>query len=315
MAVKKHRVVSLFSGCGGFDLGILGGFTVFGKKYKKHKFEIVWANDVDKNACETFRKNIGDHIVCDDIVKLLQDKEEFTKLDNIDVVVGGFPCQDFSFAGKRKGTQTKRGRLYKSFIKAVDLLRPKIFLVENVKGLLLMNNGAVIEKMKSDFEKVGYYVEYKLFHVADFGVPQNRERVLMVGVKNKNRNFIFPKPNTANRFSVGKAIEDLENIPEGMVENHFWSRARKNKGQGNTHVNKNSIAPTIRAEHHGNIEYHWNKKRRLSAREAARIQSFPDNFIFYPSTSQAYRQIGNAVPPIMGWHMANATKKFLKESA
>ncbi len=230
------------------------------------------------------------------------------------MVIGGFPCQDFSIAGKRKGTQTKRGKLYKSFIEVVELLQPKIFLAENVKGILSIKSGSVIKKIISDFEKIGYKVEYKLFHVADFGIPQNRERVLMVGVKNGAGNFIFPKPKTKKRLSVGQVIQDLEHLPEGAIHNHFWSKARKNSGQGNTRINKNKIAPTMRAEHHGNIEYHWNKRRRLSAREAARIQSFPDNFIFYPSTSQAYRQIGNAVPPVMGWHMAKAMENFFERS-
>ena len=310
----QYRVVSLFSGCGGLDLGLLGGFTVFDKRYKKRKFDLVWANDFDKNACETFRKNIGNHIVCGDIVKLLGDKKEFSKLTDIDVVVGGFPCQDFSVAGKRMGTKTKRGKLYKSFIKAVDLLRPKVFLAENVRGILSLNDGKVMEKIIGDCEKIGYKVEYKLFHVADFGVPQNRERVLIVGTEKGGGSFIFPKPKNKDRVSVGQAIQDLEHLSEGAVPNHFWSKAKKNNGQGNTHIKKNRIAPTMRAEHHGNIEYHWNKKRRLSAREAARIQSFPDHFIFFPSTSQAYRQIGNAVPPVMGWYMAGAIEKFFQKS-
>ncbi|MDD9867916.1 MAG: DNA cytosine methyltransferase [Candidatus Campbellbacteria bacterium] len=311
----RYRVVSLFSGCGGLDLGVLGGFTSLGKKYQKHKFDIVWANDFDKNACDTFRKNIGSHIVCGDIVELLKDKKEFLKLKDIDVVIGGFPCQDFSVAGKRMGAKTKRGKLYKSFVKAVDLLQPKIFLAENVKGLLSIGNGMFMEKIKNDFKSVGYNVEHKLFRVADFGVPQKRERVLMIGVRGGLDNFVFPKPSVKNWIPVGQVIADLEYVPEGLVHNHFWSKARKNKGQGNISINKNDIAPTMRAEHHGNIEYHWNKKRRLSAREVARIQSFPDDFIFLNSTSQAYRQIGNAVPPVMGWYIAMAIEKFLSKSS
>ena len=310
-----YRVVSLFSGCGGLDLGILGGFTSFEKKYRRRKFDIVWANDFDKDACTTFRKNIGDHIICNDIVKLLKDEKEFLKLKKIDVVIGGFPCQDFSVAGKRMGVKTKRGSLYKSFGKVVELLQPKLFLAENVKGLVTMENGSVIKKIKSNFEAIGYKVEHKLFHVAEFGIPQNRERVLIIGVRGKTNNFIFPKAANKNRISVGKAIEDLEHIPEGAIHNHFWSKAKKNKGQGNVAIHKNEIAPTIRAEHHGNIEYHWNKERRLSAREAARIQSFPDDFVFFHSTSQAYRQIGNAVPPVMGWHIAGAMERFFLKSS
>jgi DNA (cytosine-5)-methyltransferase 1 len=103
----------------------------------------------------------------------------------------------------------------------------------------------------------------------------------------------------------------LEKVDEGKIANHYWSKAKKNKGQGNSVVSADKPGPTMRTEHHGNIEYHWNGKRRLSAREAARIQSFPDDFIFYPSTSAAYKQIGNAVPPVLAWHVATAIEKFL----
>jgi DNA (cytosine-5)-methyltransferase 1 len=106
--------------------------------------------------------------------------------------------------------------------------------------------------------------------------------------------------------TLREAIGDLEQLPEGAVPNHYWSKAKANKGQGNTTVDPDRPGPTMRAEHHGNIEWHWNGTRRLSAREAARIQSFPDDFAFAPSTSSAYRQIGNAVPPVLAWHIAKA---------
>jgi len=115
-------------------------------------------------------------------------------------------------------------------------------------------------------------------------------------------------------LTLGEAIGDLENLKEGAIPNHFWSKAKKNNGQGNNSVVKNQPGPTMRAEHHGNIEFHWNCKRRLSAREAARIQSFPDDMIFYPSTSSAYKQIGNAVPPVFAWHLAKAIEKFLSQN-
>ena len=114
-------------------------------------------------------------------------------------------------------------------------------------------------------------------------------------------------------ISIENAIGDLENLKEGDFSNHFWSKAKKNNGQGNNKVLRDKPGPTMRAEHHGNIEFHWNSKRRLSAREAARIQSFPDNFIFYPSTSAAYKQIGNAVPPVLIWNIATAIENFLKK--
>ena len=320
---EKYTLVSLFAGCGGLDLGFTGGFEVLNKKYAKRNFDLTWANDFEKNACLTFSKYFNKEIVCADIVEVL--KGNYPDLfsnkmpKKADVVIGGFPCQDFSLAGKRRGFNSKRGNLYQSMVEVVRRLEPALFIAENVKGLLSMNGGDAIETIKKDFAKLGYNVEYKLFHVADYGVPQNRERVIIVGTSKKKKMppFVFPKPiHTKDKWiSVGEAIKDLEKIEENSFPNHSWSRAKMFEGtQGNSIINKDKIAPTMRAEHHGNIEWHWNKKRRLSAREAARIQTFPDDFIFYPSTSSAYKQIGNAVPPVFGWHIAKAVEDYLTKN-
>jgi len=319
----KYTLVSLFAGCGGLDLGFKGGFEVLDKKYPRRNFDLVWANDFEKNACLTFSKYFSKEIVCADIVEVLKgnypDLFSARMPKTIDVVVGGFPCQDFSLAGKRRGFNSKRGNLYQSMVEVVRRLKPALFIAENVKGLLSMNSGQAIETIKKDFAVLGYDVEYKLFHVADYGVPQNRERVIIVGTSKAKKMppFVFPKATHSKDdwVSVGKAIEDLEKIKENGIPNHSWSRAKMFEGtQGNSTINKNKIAPTMRAEHHGNIEWHWNTKRRLSAREAARIQTFPDDFIFYPSTSSAYKQIGNAVPPVFGWHIAKAVEDYLTKN-
>ncbi len=317
--IKTYSVVSLFAGCGGLDLGFVGDFNSFNKKFDKRKFDVIWANDIDKNACLTFEKNLKTPIVCGDITKIL--KDAYPDLlspkmpETADVVVGGFPCQSFSLAGLRKGFNDRRGVLYQSMVEVVHRLKPAIFIAENVKGLLSVDNGEAIEIIKKDFAALDYDVEYKLFHVADFGVPENRERVIIIGTDRKRKlpKFTFPTATTANkRMTLSEAIGDLENINEGGMENHFWSKAKYFEGtQGNSFVSKDKIGPTMRAEHHGNIEFHWNKKRRLSAREAARIQSFPDDFIFYPSTSSAYKQIGNAVPPVFAWHIAKEVENYL----
>jgi len=319
---KKYSIISLFAGCGGLDLGFKGGFAFLNKKYKQNNFDIIWANDIDESACLTFRKNFNDDIVCGDISKILENKHSSSLFEKkipkkIDIVLGGFPCQDFSHAGKRKGFNSKRGLLYQSMAEVIKRTKPILFVAENVRGLLTMNGGEAIQTIISDFEKLGYNVVYKLLTAADFGVPQIRERVIIVGTrKDKLPPFIHPKPvlNKGQWINLKKAIGDLEEIEEGKIPNHFWSKAKKNNGQGNNLVSENKPGPTMRTEHHGNIEFHWNGKRRLSAREAARIQSFPDDFIFYPSTSSAYKQIGNAVPPVLGWHIANAIEKFLDKN-
>ena len=312
---KKFDVVSLFSGCGGFDLGFTGNFKFLKQNFSKTNFNIIWSNDIDRSSCETYKKNLNGHIICQDIKEILDNKSSkifhnFPK--KADVILGGFPCQDFSLAGKRKGFKKSRGLLYTFMVRSVELLRPKVFVAENVKGLLSINNGYAIKKIIKDFSGLGYDVKYKLFKVSDYGVPSIRERVLIFGKKsNIKSNFEFPPPQK-NNLTLYKILYDLENKEEGYLENHYWSKAKFFKNtQGNTYVKKDSFGPTIRAEHHGNIEWHWNKKRRLSAREVARIQTFPDNFIFYPSTSSAYKQIGNAVPPVFIWHFAKKLEKFL----
>lgn len=317
---KKYSIVSLFSGCGGLDLGFKGNFSFLGKKYDSRSFEIKWANDFDNKACMTFSKNFNDIIVCGDIVQILKGNYPDLLSPQIpktaDVVLGGFPCQEFSLAGKRRGFRAKRGLLYQSMVETVSRLRPALFVAENVKGLLSMDNGEAIKTIIKDFSALGYSVVYKLHHAADFGVPQSRERVIIVGTDKKRNLPVFEYPEKTHSkkkwINLTKAIGDLSDLPEGEVKNHFWSKAKMFKGtQGNSIVSKDKIGPTMRAEHHGNIEFHWNGKRRLSAREAARIQSFPDDFVFYPSTSSAYKQIGNAVPPVLGWNIARAVEIFL----
>lgn len=321
--MRKYSVISLFSGCGGLDLGFNGGFSFLNELYPQNNFELIWANDIDEASCGTFKKYFGHDIVCGDITEILSGKHNSSLFDkpipeHADVVLGGFPCQDFSHAGNRKGFNSARGLLYQSMVKVVKRTKPLIFVAENVKGLMTMDHGEALRTIVKDFETLGYNVTYKLLTAADYGVPQKRERIIIVGTKKGELpRFEHPEPilDKQNWVSLKKAIGDLENLEEGAVANHYWSKAKMFPGtQGNTFVSSDKPGPTMRTEHHGNIEWHWNKKRRLSAREAARIQSFPDDFIFYPSTSSAYKQIGNAVPPVMGWHIAKAVQQLLDAS-
>ncbi len=281
----------------------------------------MWANDIEKTACQTYQSYFNHNIICGDIRDIVKDDQTdlfHKKIPNsVDIVIGGFPCQDFSHAGKRKGFKSDRGTLYQAMSDVIKETKPLLFLAENVKGLLTMNNGDAIKTIIKDFESLGYNISYKLFITADFEVPQKRERVVIIGTK-KDLLPQFEFPNAILKkqdwVTLNKAIGDLENQEEGESENHYWSKAKRNNGQGNNNVIKNKPGPTMRAEHHGNIEFHWSGKRRLSAREAARIQSFPDDFIFKPSTSRAYKQIGNAVPPVFAWHIAKSIEKFLSKN-
>lgn len=311
-----YKVISLFSGCGGLDLGFEGGFKSLGKNYAKRKFEVIWANDIDESSCLTYYKNFNSRSICGDIIRLIERDEIPTEAD---IVIGGFPCQDFSLAGKRKGFDSKRGLLYQCMIETVRRSNPLVFVAENVKGLLSLNGGEAIKKIENDFEALGYHVSTKLYLAPEWGVPQSRERVIIIGTNKKILpKFTHPENGPLNEgkwVNLQTAIGDLEDLPEGAIANHFWSKAKRFPGtQGNSTVNAVKIGPTMRAEHHGNIEFHWNDTRRLSAREAARIQTFPDDFIFYPSTSSAYKQIGNAVPPILAWNVAKLIEDFLEKS-
>ncbi len=158
-------------------MGFCGGFDFLNRYYAKNPFKIIYANDLDKNAVLTYQKNLNAHIECKDVKEV-----DFDKLIPTDIVLGGFPCQDFSFAGKRKGLKSERGRLYESMIRCVKDLKPKIFLAENVKGLLNIDNGNTFRKILDSFKDLGYMVNFACLKVSDFGVSQLRERVIMVGV-------------------------------------------------------------------------------------------------------------------------------------
>ena len=307
---KPITIVSLFSGCGGMDLGFLGGFEFLGKKYKKTQFEITWANEINTAACNTYRKNIGNHIIEGDIQQKIRMLPQYA-----DIVIGGFPCQDISINGKMEGVKGKRSCLYISIIDAVKKIQPKMFIVENVKGLLLKSNAASLKKILTDFNSLGYNITYKLYDAADYGVPQTRERVFIVGTRKDISNFEHPLPVCKNFITVKEAIGDLENLAENELFNHIWSNANKSTEQGNRKLLANRPGYTIRAECHGNIQFHYSLPRRISMREAARIQSFPDSFLFQAKLRETERQIGNAVPPVLAWHIANATQKTIMESA
>ncbi|NQY81656.1 MAG: DNA cytosine methyltransferase [Alphaproteobacteria bacterium] len=306
---EPSRVVSLFSGCGGLDLGFMGGFQFAGKIYDRMPFEIVWANDLSPKACETYRHNLKHEIHCGDI---------WTSLELLpkqaDVVIGGFPCQDVSVNGFGKAENGKRTILYRAMVKVIRRTKPRIFVAENVKGLLLDRSKAFHDQMIGDFEAAGYKVSEHLYLAADYGVPQMRERVFIVGVRGR-RAFEHPTGTSqepCRRITAQDALRDLEKIPENPEISHIWSKAAISPEQGNRKLKAGSPATTIRAECHGNIQFHYKLDRRISMREAARLQSFPDEFSFQSGLRETERQIGNAVPPVMAWHIAKAVHEYLK---
>lgn len=288
----------MFSGAGGLDLGFIeAGHTV------------VWANDFDADAVATYRKNIGDHIVLGDIKQIDADE-----IPDCDVVVGGFPCQGFSVANTKRNTLDERNQLYKEFLRVLEAKRPKYFLAENVKGILSLGKGEVIKAIVQDFEHTGpgYKVVYKLLNAADYGVPQNRQRVIIVGVrKDVDAEFEYPAPTHSKDgkdglepwVSVREAIGRFPDPDEpNDIPNHVYSKykvkARNFTGHRLTDPDKPS--PTILARGNGGGGVcaipHYDNKRRMTIRESATVQTFPDDFEFIGKMNSCYRQIGNAVP-------------------
>lgn len=305
----EATIVSLFSGCGGMDLGLVGGFDFLGKHYSKTGFEVIWANEINPAACRTYRENFGDYIVEGDIAKQI---ELIPK--SADIVVGGFPCQDISINGKMLGVNGKRSSLYTYVVEAVKRVKPLVFIAENVGGLLLRANEYSLHKILSDFNSLGYNLSYRLYHADDYGVPQTRERVIFVGTRKPLPPFTPPKRTCFKPVTAREALLDLENHPFDKAFSHIWSQARASSEQGNRKLLANRPGYTMRAECHGNIQFHYSLPRRISMREAARIQSFPDSFRFPCGLRETERQIGNAVPPVLAWHIAQSVKKIFVNS-
>jgi len=306
----KLSVVSMFSGCGGMDLGFRGGFSFLGKRYRLLPFEVIWANEINESACRTYRRNLNENIHCGNVWEMIK-----TLPKGADVLIGGFPCQDISINGKGAGIKGKRSSLYTAMVEAINLVRPNMFIAENVKGLLMNNNKESFSKILTDFRALGYNTSYALYNAADYGVPQSRERVFIVGTSQGIGKFIPPfSERTKDSWITAKeALSDLEKLKADHRINHIWSLTVKSGEQGNRKLHADKPGHTIRAECHGNIQFHYSLDRRISMREAARIQSFPDNFIFDAKLRETERQIGNAVPPVLAWHIANAVSScFLR---
>lgn len=319
-----YKVVSLFAGCGGCDLGILGNFEYNNKKYKKLPYKIIYALDIDEKALETHSLNFkGNKLKCGDICNILSDE-----IPDCDIIIGGFPCQSFSTVNPTKDPFDDRANLYKQMARIVKDKQPKAFIAENVKGLLTLHNGKIFNKVYKAFEDAGYTLSYKLLNAADYGVPQKRERIVIVGIRNDlNKKYSFPKAtNIGNWIPLSVAIESLaikdkkyyfsERAVQGMknakpnMKRGLWQNLDEPCLTITSHLAKvslNSRDPVLLVDSKKELY------RRFTPREAARIQSFPDNFLFAGSETSAYRQIGNAVPPVLFWHITKKLSELLAE--
>ena len=298
-------VVSLFSGCGGLDLGFSGGFDFLGTHYEKHPFQVTFANDINDAAVRSYNRNHDHQAIAGDIREQLVDLPA-----TADIVIAGFPCQDVSVNGKGAGLSGQKTSLYRVVIEAIERLRPKVFVLENVKGFLNKVHFDEFCQVLAEFAALGYEVEYKLYNAADYGVPQTRERLFIVGRAAGMPRFEPPAPTHSKStwVTAADALQDLEDKEWDVASSHIWSAAKMSKGQGGRSLKADRPGFTMRAECHGNQHWHYKLPRRISMREVARLQSFPDNYIFNAKLRETERQLGNAVPPVLAWHIAKAVK-------
>lgn len=299
------KVVSLFSGAGGLDLGFI-----------KAGHQVVWANDLYADAVATYRRNIGLDIVEGDIRAVPS-----IRIPDCDIVVGGFPCQGFSVANTKRHSQDARNALYRELLRVVQDKQPKFFLAENVKGLLSLEKGAVFRMIVDDFKRLNYKVKFRVLNAADYGVPQVRERVIIVGVRNDiDFEYHFPQPTHSKEgavglprwISVGEALRDVPDPDQAnALYNHTYSKYKLNINGylGHRLLDPAKPAPTVtaRGDNKGGvvIHPHPNGLRRMTCRELALVQGFPLDFFFCGANTSIYRQIGNAVPMPLAYRVAS----------
>lgn len=292
--MREFTAISLFAGAGGLDIG-----------FENAGFKVIWANDFDADSCKTHENWSNAKVVCGDIAKI-----DASEIPDAEIMLGGFPCQGFSLSGPRK-IDDSRNVLYKHYVRIVKAKRPLMFVGENVKGLLTMGGGSIIEAIVAEFEDCGYDVYYKLLNAKNYGVPEDRERVIIVGFRKDlgMTTFEYPAPRPY-QLSMRDVLVNLpepkpEEICNAPYSSRYMSRNRKRQWD--------EVSYTIPAMAKqvtlwpGSPDMHKIDKdlwefgkggitRRFSWREAAAIQTFPRDIEFHGDLTSKYKQIGNAVP-------------------
>lgn len=322
--MARLKVASLFCGCGGMDLGIIGGFDFLSTNYPRSAFDIVYAVDNDEYCTKIYNANFEHKCMVKDVREIIPEH-----IPDFDVLVGGFPCQSFSISAQnppRLGYKDERGMLFFEMVKILKEKKPRAFIAENVKGLLSANGKRAFPMILREFSDTGYRVQYYLVNAYKFGVPQKRERVIIIGFRDKVDDDNFRFSHYIPTFSV---LRDVLDPTQDYNEKLFFSekavagmmavREKMNKGRVQSldkpcntisahlaKVSLNSTDPVLRI---------GERYRRFSCREAARIQSFPDSFrLDLVADNRQYKAIGNAVPPVMMWHIANSLQRAFEVS-
>lgn len=299
------------------DLGVEGGFSYQNKKYQKHPTKTIFASDYSKEVCDIYNMNFSSKCLHADIKNLKSEE-----ISDHDILTGGFPCQSFSVVAqnpKRLGYKDDRGKLFFELCRILKNKKPSAFVAENVKGLISADKGETFPLIINEFESAGYHVVHKILNAADFGIPQKRQRVFIVGFRKKkhSKRFNFPTPITADShvplnsvlerkledkyFFSEKAVKGMLMTPNSRRMNK--GRAQDPSGPCNTitsHLAKYSLNGT------DPVLFDGQKYRMFTAREAARIQSFPETYQLSQSRAKNYRAIGNAVPPVLMWHLTKS---------
>lgn len=324
-----YKLAELFCGPGGLSLGASSAEAV-DIDGNIHKVVPVWANDIDADTCKTYARNIhhGDSsgVICAPVETI-----NFEETPSFDVLTFGFPCNDFSIVGEQKGFNGKYGPLYTYGVKAINIHNPKWFIAENVSGLQSADNGDAFTKILEDLENAGrgYRLTAHLYKFENYGVPQNRHRVVIVGIrKDLGLEFKVPAPTTANKYVSAREALEKPPIPEGAPNHEITAQAKKvverlrhippgenawyeglpehlklnvkgaRMSQIYRRLHPDKPSYTLTGSGGGGTHgYHWSEDRALTNRERARIQTFPDDFIFEGSKESVRKQIGMAVPP------------------
>ncbi|OAL10112.1 DNA cytosine methyltransferase [Candidatus Mycoplasma haematobovis] len=307
----KYKMIDLFAGIGGTRLG----FHLTGQ------VKVVFSSEIDKFAKITYKTNFGEDTAGD--IREINTND----IDDHEILVAGFPCQAFSQAGKKKGFNDERGALFFEIIRILEDKKPKSFLLENVKNLKTHNKGETFKIIKDNLEKLNYYVTYSILRARDFGVPQNRERIYIVGFNkgliSSYEEFKMPTPTLESTY-VGNILEQNVDskytISDLLWEGHQRRKAKhiaKGRGFGFSLFNKNSrYTNTISARYYKDgseilIEQENKNPRKITPREAARLQGFPDNYLIPVSDNQAYKQFGNSVSVPVIYAIAKEILKVL----
>ena len=326
----KFNYIDLFSGVGGLSLGFVNAH-----------FQNIFSLDSEKYCCETYRTNFPDHNLIETDITNFSDSEilKLVKNKKIDVVIGGPPCQGFSMAGNigRTFVDDPRNNLFKEFARVVALTKPKVFVMENVARLFSHNKGKTKKDIVDTFEKLGYKVDCKILCSADYGVPQIRNRIIFIGNSLKKKNC-FPKKSIDVHKNIKEAIDDLPKLKSGERSekpNHeamshtlgmlnkmgyitdggtradIPKKIRPSSGDIRKYIRYDSSKPSICVTGDMRKVFHYSQNRALTVRELARIQSFPDSFIFKGNKVSQQQQVGNAVPPLMAKAIAVEIRKMI----